>query len=447
MRRSKAQKPDQTIAHKPAKPGLAARRASLQLLRAVLEERHQLSTQLGADGPLYRLDAADRARAQRLAITTLRELGRADHILAQFMEKLPPVAALNILRLAVVELCAEGEAPHGVVDCAVTLMRKNRKAGQMTGLANAVLRKVAEHGPAVWSKLPPSRLPGWLRRRLVHMFDEQTVQKIEVAHSLGAPLDITLRQPEHSARWAKTLDATVLPTGSLRISRPVQVSQLPGYAEGAWWVQDAAAALAARLLAVRPGEQVLDICAAPGGKTMQLAAAGADVTAVDSASERMDLLRQNLRRTGLSAQLQTKDARNLESGRLYDAILLDAPCSATGTIRRHPDLPYVKAAKDLHQVFTLQAELIDSACAALKAGGRMVYCTCSLLPEEGERQAKTAMERHGLRDITPDPVTAFGAPQEPSWFSRVGGLRLGPHLWPECGGMDGFFMIKLQKPE
>ena len=415
--------------------GLPARRAAVQLLRGVTEEKEQLSVLL-ASGVLDRLEPGDRARAQRLAVTTLREMGRADTVISQFVEKMPPSVALNILRLAVVELCVEGEAPHGVVDSAVNLMKRSGRSPRMAGLANAVLRKVATEGPQMWPDLPPSSMPKWLRPRVVHLFDEATAQAIEDAHQKGPMLDLTLRDETRTEHWAKELDAEILPTGSLRLTRSVQVTDLPGYAEGAWWVQDGAAAIAARMLGVQKGEQVLDMCAAPGGKTMQLAAAGADVTALDISPERM------ARVEGLAAKLVVEDALNMPDDVLYDAILLDAPCSATGTIRRHPDLPYAKDGKQLDELFALQSDMIDTAVSLLKPGGRLMFCTCSLLFDEGERQAKTAMERHNLTEIETNLPGV-----DPTWRSRVGGLRLGPHLWHDRGGMDGFFMIALRKPE
>lgn len=421
--------------------GLPARRAAVQLLRGVTEEKEQLSVLL-ASGVLDRLEPGDRARAQRLAVTTLREMGRADTVISQFVEKMPPAVALNILRLAVVELCVEGEAPHGVVDSAVNLMKRSGRSPRMAGLANAVLRKVATEGPQMWPDLPTSSMPKWLRPRVVHLFDEATAQAIEAAHQKGPTLDLTLRDETRATHWAKELDAEILPTGSLRLRRCAQVTDLPGYTEGAWWVQDAAAAIAARMLDARKGEQVLDMCAAPGGKTMQLAATGADVTALDISPERMARVEENLTRTGLTARLVVEDALNMPDDVLFDAVLLDAPCSATGTIRRHPDLPYAKDGKQLNELFALQSDMIDTAVSLLKPGGRLVFCTCSLLFDEGERQAKTAMERHGLTEIE---TTLPGV--EATWRSRVGGLRLAPHLWPERGGMDGFFMIALRKPE
>lgn len=428
---------------KSDKGGFAAREGALGLLSGVFEDKMQLSDLTRGIGPLSGLVPADKARAQRLALSTLRNVSRADALIAQFVDRLPPLEPLNILRLAVVELLVEGEAAHGVVDSSVTMMRRSQQSKRMSGLANAVLRKVAIQGPAIWSELPVPVLPKWLRRRIVHIFNEEIVQDIEAAHLAGAPLDLTPKDPKNAESLAQSLGGERLPTGSVRVQKPGQVSELAGFKTGDWWVQDAGAALAVKLLAPQPGEAVLDFCAAPGGKTMQLAAAGAEVTALDVSKARMATVTENLSRTGLSAELVIADALDWEAPQFYDAILLDAPCTATGTIRRHPDLPFAKHGKEVDQMFALQEAMIDRALIALRPGGRIVYCTCSLLTEEGERQAKTAMARHDLVEIAPDP-DMLGIP--PDWLHPNGGIRLRPDFWAERGGMDGFFMICLQKP-
>jgi 16S rRNA (cytosine967-C5)-methyltransferase len=234
----------------------------------------------------------------------------------------------------------------------------------------------------------------------------------------------------------------MLPTGSLRLAEAGQITALPGYAEGAWWVQDAAAALPARVLDPRPGERVLDLCAAPGGKTLQLAAAGAEVTALDISGPRLARLRENLERTRLTAEIVVADALHWQPDALFDAVLLDAPCSASGTIRRHPDLPFVKTGAELPDLVTLQAALIDRALGFVKPGGRLVYCTCSLLPEEGEAQLEAALVRHA--GLTVERPEAAGI--DTAWITAQGGLRLRPDYWANRGGMDGFFIVRLRKP-
>ncbi|MHC0052334.1 RsmB/NOP family class I SAM-dependent RNA methyltransferase [Actibacterium sp. D379-3] len=418
-----------------------ARGAAADLLHLVLQEHRQMAELTGEDGPLARLEPSERARAQRLALSTLRHMGRADAVLAPMLRKPPPAEAHNVLRLAVVEMLEEGAAPHGVVNSAVALLRKGQKTQHLAGLANAVLRKAAETPADVWAALPPQRMPGWLRGRLESLYGRAGVLALEAAHARGAPLDLTPKDGD-GAGLAEAVGGDLLPTGSVRISGPVQVSALPGYGDGAWWVQDAAAALPARLLAAQPGERVADLCAAPGGKTMQLAAAGADVTALDISEQRLARLEENLARTELEARIVVADALTWQPEAPFDAILLDAPCSATGTLRRHPDQPFARTGKDIKPLFALQARMIDRALDFLKPGGRLVFCTCSLLPEEGEKQIADALTRHpGLTAAPPDAPWV-----EDGWRDAQGGVRLRPDFWPDRGGMDGFYIAVLRKP-
>ncbi len=409
---------------------MSARAAAAWMLDEVLGEGALLSQ---LEPQLAELSPSDRARAQRLAALALRHVEQTDRILKPFLRKAPPLPVLNVLRIAVVELVVAGEAAHGVVNEAVGLVRSDRNLAPLSGLVNAVLRKVAAL-EAPFAKLPPQRLPYWLRKPLVDTYGREVVSAIEAVQAQPAPLDLTPRP-------GASLPGEALPTGSFRLPPGTQLSALPGFAEGAFWVQDAAAALAAPLLAARPGEAVLDLCAAPGGKTLQLAAAGAQVTALDLSAPRLERLRENLKRTGLKAQIIAADALHWQPEGAFDAILLDAPCSATGTIRRHPDLPFVKDGSELADLVALQAALLDRALTWLKPGGRLVYCTCSLLPEEGEGQLAAALARHpGLRV---EPATLPGI--DPAWLTPEGALRLRPDYWADKGGMDGFFMVRLTR--
>ncbi|MDR0810061.1 MAG: methyltransferase domain-containing protein [Gemmobacter sp.] len=404
-----------------------AREAAVRMLDTVLGARMLLGQ---CDGILADLAPAERARARRLTTEVLRQVEQADRVLKPFLRKLPPLTVVNVLRLGVVEL-ASGGAAHGVVNEAVSLLGTHRRHSALTGLVNAVLRKVAAL-EAPFAKLPPQRLPFWLRKPLVDAWGREAVSAIEAVQAHPAPIDLTLRP-------GMVLEGELLPTGSVRLPAGTQVSALPGYVGGAFWVQDAAAALAVPLLDPRPGERVLDLCAAPGGKTLQLAAAGARVTALDISETRLARLWENLDRTGLPAEVVVADALTWQPEAPYDAILLDAPCSATGTIRRHPDLPFVKDGSELAELLPLQAALIDRALGWLKPGGRLVYCTCSLLPGEGEAQLAAALARHpGLRV---EKVLPAGT--EPGWLTAAGALRLRPDYWAERGGMDGFFMARL----
>ncbi|WP_170451534.1 RsmB/NOP family class I SAM-dependent RNA methyltransferase [Ruegeria arenilitoris] len=411
----------------------AARRSAIYLLDQILGEGRLLSECLAA-GALDRLAPEDRARAQRLTLETLRGLERADRLLEGHLRRAPALTVQNALRLGTVELC-QGEAAHGVVNAMVEIVGRSRKHGRLKGLVNAVLRKIAAEGPEAWPKMRVPRLPDWLREPLIAAWGADAVKGMEQAHFAGAPLDLT---PKPGATIPM---GTELPTGSVRVADAGQVSALPGYAAGDWWVQDAAAALPARILTPRPGERVLDMCAAPGGKTLQLAAAGAEVTALDISEARLARVRENLERTGLSARVVSGDA--LDHQGQYDAILLDAPCSATGTIRRHPDLPFAKDGSEFGGLIELQARMLAHAWTLLKPGGRLVYCTCSLLPDEGEVQIEEALPQHPDMQVDRAALQVPGVQSD--WLTEEGGLRLRPDFWPDLGGMDGFYIACLNK--
>jgi len=425
-------------------PGLAARRAAASLVSGVLERGRSLGEQTeAADGPLAALAPAERARAQALAAGTLRHLGRIDGVLGRFLQKPPPPAAMNALRLAVAELNLDGVPAHAAVDGAVRLASAG-KGLHLAGMVNAVARRVAEGGAALWDGSAEAALPDWLAGPVADAWGPEAVLAIADAHRRAAPIDVTLKDPDAAAAWADALGAERLPTGSLRLPGRPRVSGLPGYEEGAWWVQDAAAALPARLLGGLAGKRALDVCAAPGGKTLQLAAAGAAVTALDDSEARLGRLRANLARTGLDARVVVADALGWTPEARFEAILVDAPCSASGTIRRHPDLPHLRTGRELGPLVALQAALLERAWAWLMPGGRLVYCVCSLLPAEGEAQvARFLAAAPGARVVAPD-AAALGV--EPGWIDGLGGLRLRPDYWPERGGMDGFYAACLEKP-
>lgn len=417
--------------------GTAPRRSAIYLLDQIMGEG-KLMAELVGGGALDRLDPADRARAQRLATETLRGLERADRILQKHLQKYPPLTVRNALRVGTIEIC-QGEAAHGVVNAMVGIVSRHKRYGHLKGLVNAVLRKVADAGPDQWAALRTPRMPKWLRVPLVEAWGAGAVAGIEATQFAGAPLDLTPKTDAQAV--AKAVGGVVLPTGSVRVSDAGQVSALPGFTAGHWWVQDAAAAIPARVLDARPGEAVLDLCAAPGGKTLQLAAAGARVTAVDISEGRMERVRQNLIRTGLTADVRVADAFEITGA--YDAILLDAPCSATGTIRRHPDLPHAKDGSEFGALIEMQARMLDHALTLLNPGGRLVFCTCSLLPDEGEVQVEEALARHpGLRT---DPAALVRPGIDPEWITQEGGLRLRPDHWAPTGGMDGFYLACLRR--
>ncbi|WP_439111870.1 RsmB/NOP family class I SAM-dependent RNA methyltransferase [Lentibacter sp.] len=413
------------------------RQAALSMLNQVLNEERLLS-ESAAQRALEGLDGASKARAMRLANETLRNLERADKLLKSHLRKPPAPYVMNLLRLSTIELAQGGDA-HGVVNEAVTLVSKHKKYGAMKGLVNAVLRKVAAEAPEKIKILRAPRLPKWLRGPLTEAYSSEIVGAMEVAHLAGAPLDLSVKSDP--AGWAAKLGGTLTPMGSVRLPEAGQVSALEGFETGDWWVQDTAAALPAKLLNARKGETVLDMCCAPGGKTMQLAASGAEVTALDASETRLKRVRENLTRTGLKATVVCEDA--LTHTGAYDAVLLDAPCSATGTLRRHPDLPHAKTGENFGALIELQARMLAHAAGLVKSGGRLVFCTCSLLPDEGEVQVEDFLETHP--EFTADTEALARDGIDAAWITEEGGLRLRPDYFAEIGGMDGFYMAVLKR--
>ncbi|QDL93646.1 methyltransferase domain-containing protein [Paroceanicella profunda] len=398
---------------------------------------------LGEGGFDTDLAPAERARALALGASVLRNLGRVDAILNPWLTREPPLRVRNALRLAATELLAENTAPHAAVDAAVRLVEASPRTRHLKGLTNAVARRLTREGAALWEAQVPGdlTLTGPLRARIETAWGPEAAQAIARAHAAGAPLDLTPRDPAQAAALAERLGATLLPGGSLRLPRGGQVSALSGYDEGAWWVQDTAAAMPVRLLGDVAGLTALDLCAAPGGKTLQLAAGGARVTALDISEPRLARLHENLARTGLPAEVIIADAMDWAPAEPFDIVLVDAPCSATGTIRRHPDLPFLKSHTDLRSLTRLQDRMLARSWDWVKPGGRLVFCTCSLFPEEGEARLDRFLARHPEAEALPVPALDGIAP---GWAEGAA-LRLRPDYWAEAGGMDGFFASVIRR--
>ncbi len=428
-------------------PALASRGAALDILSAVLDRNRPLDE--AVDGALNgsNLEVRDRGFARLLATTTVRRLGQIDDALSRLTDvKLPlrPAILMNLLRLGAVQLLFLETPPHAAVTTTVDLAQS---VGQTRGkgLANAVLRRLSREAETILADQDAGRLntPDWLWRRWTHAYGKDRAAALTAQHLQEPPLDLTPKPGEGAAKWAEALDAFELPNGSLR--RPVggRIEELPGFAEGAWWIQDAAAALPATLFGDVAGKTIIDLCAAPGGKTMQLAVAGATVIALDRSAPRLKLVQQNLERLGLSASLIATDALIWKPAgdALADGVLLDAPCTATGTARRHPDIPLSKTPQDLMQLTRLQAGLLDRAATLLGPGGTLIYCTCSLEPEEGEQQIKRFLGEHAEFGRRPIDAAEIGGLDEA--ITRDGDLRTLPCHWGEKGGMDGFFAARL----
>lgn len=420
------------------------RRVAMYLLRAVLDERKSLDDACARNPYLDALEARDRSFARLLVLSTCRYLPVVDALIDQCLDK--PVKGdggkiRHILRLGVVQLICLGTPPHAAVAATVALT-DDRKLVRFKGLVNAILRRIDRDGEAMVDALDMGRLRkrGWLWKSWAKAYGEDIAAAIVSANAQEAPLDLTVKADAKA--WAKKLDAQLLPTGSLRLPAGTAVEELPGFEDGAWWVQDVAATLPAKLLGDVGGKRILDICAAPGGKTLQLAAAGAKVTALDKSNRRLDRLRQNLKRTELEAMVVAGDALTWE-GRPADAVLLDAPCSATGTIRRHPELPYIRKPEDVAALKDLQAGLLDHAIDMVRPGGLVVYATCSLQPDEGEEQIAAILGRREDVELMPlKPAEIAGLPEA---VSAEGYLRCLPSYWSDLGGMDGFFAARLRR--
>ncbi|HEY3949399.1 RsmB/NOP family class I SAM-dependent RNA methyltransferase [Phenylobacterium sp.] len=418
--------------------GLPARAAALDLLAAALSGRSGLDEGL-SHSSLAALAARDRAFARALVMAALRHLGPIDAALQARLKKPPPERVVNVLRLGLAQLAVLNTAPHAAVGASVDLVAKQKGGETFKGLVNAVLRGFTRE-PVV---LDDADLlaPSWLYARWRAAFGVEAARAIAAAIAAEPATDLSFKDPARAAALAAELDGEVLPGGSLRTERRGDVAAWPGFAEGDWWVQDASAAIPARLLGVGPGQGVLDLCAAPGGKTLQLAATGAAVTAVDRSPQRLKRLAENLARTGLSAETVGVDAATWPDKRTFDAVLLDAPCSATGTFRRHPDVLWAAKPSDVAGLAAVQARLLDAAVSRLKPGGRLVYCVCSLEPEEGEGQVEGVLARHP--GLALEPVAAGEGGTPAASVRADGALRILPqHL---NGGTDGFYVARLRK--
>jgi 16S rRNA (cytosine967-C5)-methyltransferase len=442
---------------------LAVRRIAADILEGVLRRRWALDEMLegsdarAATAALAALDERDRALTRAIVGVVLRRLGMLRHLLGLFLEEGLPAQAPRVetvLLIGAAQVLFLDVPNHAAVDLAVRLVREDRMALHFAGLVNAVLRRVAREGAERLAVLDTAVLdtPPWLMARWIKTYGEVTAREIAVANGREPALDLTVKSD--AAGWAEKLGGRVLPTGSVRTIAHGTVTALPGFDDGAWWVQDAAAALPARLLGNVAGLRVADLCAAPGGKTAQLIAAGAHVTAVDRAPARIKRLQENLTRLSLDAELVCADVETwavetwaTEQQHKFDAVLLDAPCSSTGTIRRHPDVPWLKRSADIVALAGLQRRLLDRAVALTKPGGMLVYCSCSLEPEEGVDIVADLLTRNdGVRRV---PIAASEVGGIAAFISADGDLRTLPCHCPDAdsrlAGVDGFYATRLEK--
>ena len=422
-----------------------ARTAALDLIGAVLRRKRPLDDAIEDNSAMHELAGRDRAFARLLVATVLRRLGQIDALIADCLSTpLAPRAATvhDILRLGVAQLLFLRTPPHAAVATSVDIAH-SRGYLSHKGLVNAVLRRLSIEGAARIDQQDVPRLntPDWLWQSWSRTYGEPIARAIAVSHQREAPLDLTLRNDAEA--WCVKLQGILLPTGTLRRAAGGSLVTLPGYNEGAWWVQDAAAALPARLFGVLGGREVVDLCAAPGGKSAQLAAAGARVTAVDRSTRRLERLVANLRRLALPIDAVAADVLTWRPAQPVDAVLLDAPCSTTGAIRRHPDVPYLKAPDDVARLAVVQDNLLRAAIDMLRPGGTLIYCTCSLEPEEGPERIAGLLGAGApvaRRAIDPDEIGV-----RPEWITVEGDLRTLPFHFDEFDGIDGFFCARLIK--
>ncbi len=449
MAADKQKRREQPSASQPGEdvPGLPARRLAAALIDEVLRAGTALDESYERLAPGFGLAPADAALARAVAVTAFRRLGTIQNAINDRLERGSPRNSgpfEPILAAAAAQILFLDVPDHAAVDLAIRQLHEDGRSARYASLGNAILRRLARERDAILAEAvdPFGDTPPWLCESWQAAYGEAIAAAIARAHAEEPPLDLTVKSD--AAGWARKLDGIVLPTGSVRLRERAPIPELPGFAEGEWWVQDAAAALPAKLLGPKPGERIADLCAAPGGKTAQLAAAGATVTAVDRSGPRLRRLGANLERLGLSAEVITADVASWQA-EPFDAVLLDAPCSATGTIRRHPDVAWTKTGEDRDRLAALQARLLAAAARLTRPGGRLVYCTCSLEPEEGERQVAAFLASHpefARLPVEADEIGGLGDAIDAS-----GDLRTLPHQLagetPRLSGWAGFYASRL----
>jgi 16S rRNA (cytosine967-C5)-methyltransferase len=433
--------------------GLQARRIAVSLVTEVLSRRRPFDEafeQIAAHESFAELSARDRAFARAIAATTLRRKGQLADIVKRFIAKPLPD---NRGRLDAILLCAAAQLvflktpPHAVINLAVFQVREDRQARRFSRLANAVLRRASEQGAGIAQAQDAARLntPDWLWESWSRAYGAEETARIATAHLNEPPLDLTVKSDPEG--WASRMGGVVLPTGSVRLRGKGRIEELEGFGDGEWWVQDVAASLPVKLLGDVRGQRVADLCAAPGGKTAQLAHGGGAVTAVDMSQKRLHRLQANLARLKLEAETIAADLLSWAPETQFDAVLLDAPCSATGTIRRNPDIPHLKQASDMPELAERQQAMLVKALELVRPGGVLVYATCSLQPAEGPEQIARLLG--GRDDVTLLPIGATEIGARPEWLAEDGTLRTLPHFLqlsnPDLSGMDGFYAARLVK--
>lgn len=430
--------------NKRKKQELSSRAVAFDVLQAVLRKGQAFDETLAKHEGLRTLDKRDRGFVHALVACALRRLGQIDDAIKKCLEKQHDLKApaMDILRLGAAQILFLKTPSHAAVDTAVELAAAGNPTRPYKALINAVLRRLTREGEAMLKTQDAARLntPDWLWLSWRQAYGVAKAREIALANLGEALIDVTVKADPEG--WAKRLGGRLLPTGSIRLDGEIPVQELEGFAEGAWWVQDAAASLAAKLMGDVKGKRVIDLCAAPGGKTLQLAAAGGRVSAVDRSDKRLERLKENLQRMKLEAAIFCADAQTLKLGEKADFVLLDAPCSATGTMRRHPDVQRLKTPEDMARMAALQSKLLSHAASDILAdGGMMIYAVCSLQPEEAEKQIEAFLEEHP--EFSRKPVKAEEVGGAAELLTPAGDVRCLPCHWAEWGGLDGFYIARL----
>jgi len=430
---------------------LHARKVALHILQQVFGQRHTLDQALEESRDFSSLQQRDRAFVRMLVTTVIRRLGQIDDLIRRSLSRpdqpLNPPILEYVLRLGVAQLIFMNVPDHAAVNTSVMLV-ESEGHGRVKGFVNALMRRIAAEGKDWTTRQDIARLntPEWLLKMWIEDFGLKNAIEIAMANLQEAPLDISLKRLVTADTMIETLGAIALPTGSLRLQNSKMVQDLPGFQDGMWWVQDAAAAIPVKLFGDRiDGQTVIDLCAAPGGKTAQLASMGANVIAVDRSAKRLHRLQENMKRLRLDdrVKIEVADAAVWKSRNKVPFILLDAPCSATGTVRRNPDVIWMKTANDIHSLIELQSHLLDNAIQMLEEGGTLIYCTCSLQKAEGEYQIERVLETYS--NIVRDPIFAHELGGLSDIVTPRGDIRILPSHLSNIGGMDGFFISRLRK--
>ncbi|MFK7902458.1 MAG: RsmB/NOP family class I SAM-dependent RNA methyltransferase [Nitratireductor sp.] len=437
--------------HSAQKQGLASRYAAVVILGKIVDDHQtidQLCDPIKGLKEFTQLEMRDQALARAIVITTLRHYSRIGKILSKVYNRKPPQKArilIHAIEVGAAQILFMDVPTSAAVNLSISIIKNNKPTQRFSGFANAVLRNLEREKEKLLEKSAQQHpFPQWLFKKLCSDHGKEKTKLLGEAFSLKSNLDITLKSA--NVALADSIEAINLPTGSLRLTTDQPIQELEGFDKGDWWIQDISASLPAKLIGDVAGKQVADLCAAPGGKTMQLAASGANVTAIDISEKRLELLKQNLERTGLNAKTIAGDILDLEIENTYDAILLDAPCSATGTGRRHPDVLWNKTPQSIEQLVSLQRKLIEKAASMLKENGVLIYANCSLLKDEGENLiAKLAIENLSL-----DPIQKTELSGIEECVNGQGVVRTLPHFLsietnPLHSGMDGFFIARFKK--